>query len=199
MIKSYASYFIAYLLSNLKNVKNIERIVLYGSIAKDEATRESDVDIFIEIKENKKKFEKDIKDIEKKFYQSREAALFKSKGIDNKFNIKIGKIKEWEELYKSIASTGIILYGPYEAKELPSGVKHFIIVFWEKIGKNRGSFLNKLYGFKVKNKHYTGLLVKFNGKKIGKSCIMLPIQYKKDIFKLLEKHKVKAKVLEVFR
>ncbi|MEK6883548.1 MAG: hypothetical protein AABY22_28225, partial [Nanoarchaeota archaeon] len=106
--------------------------------------------------------------------------------------------KEWEDLYRSIASTGIILYGKYEAKELPSEVKHYIIIFWSKIEKNRGSFLNKLYGFKIKNKIYHGLLQKFNGKKIGKSCIMLPVQYKKEIFRLLKQHKVNAKAIEVF-
>lgn len=201
MLKAYSSYFIAYLISNLKNLKNlknIERIILYGSVAKDEATKESDIDIFIEVKNKTKKFEQEIRELEKKFYQSREAVLFKSKGVDNKFNIKIGKLKEWKELYRSVASTGVILYGPYEAKELPHGVKHYIIVFWQKIGKNRGSFLNKLYGFRIKDKHYPGLLSKFGGKKLGKSCVMLPIEYKEDIYKQLKKHEVSAKIVEVF-
>ena len=198
MLKNYASYFVSYLLNNLKNINNIERIVLYGSVAKEETSRDSDIDIFIEIKKDTKKFEKDIKDIEKNFYQSRESTIFKSKKIDNMFSIKIGKLKEWKELSRGIASTGIILYGPYETKELPSTIKHFIIIFWNKIGKNRGSFLNKLYGVKIKQKYYEGLIAKLNGKKIGKSCIMLPIQYKKDIFKLLKEHEVEAKNLEVF-
>ena len=198
MLENYASYFTAYLLSNIKNVNNIERIVLYGSVARGEATKESDIDIFIEIKEKGKKVEKAIKEIETNFYQSREGALFKSRGVDNKFSIKIGKLQDWKDLYKSIASSGIVLYGPYEAKELPLGVKHFIIVFWEKIGKNRGSYLNKLYGFNVKNKHYKGLLEKFAGKKIGKSCVMMPLEYKNEIFNLIKNHKVKAKVLDIF-
>jgi len=198
MLKSYTSYFIAYLLDNLKNIGNIERIILFGSVAMEKETKESDIDLFIEVKKKNKKFEKDIKEVEKNFYQSREAALFKSRGIDNKINIKIGRLKEWKDLYNTIASTGIILYGPYEAKELPSTIKHFIIIFWESIGKNRGSFLNKLYGFKIQKKQYLGLISKFDGKKLGKSCIMLPIQYKEEIFKLLQKHEVKAKALEVF-
>ena|SRR3989344_3763474 len=198
MLKNYASYFVSYLLNNLKNINNIERIVLYGSVAKEETTKDSDIDIFIEVKKDTKKFEKDIKDIEKNFYQSRESTIFKSKEIDNMFSIKIGKLKEWKELSRGIASTGIILYGPYETKELPSTIKHFIIIFWNKIGKNRGSFLNKLYGVKIKQKYYEGLIAKLNGKKIGKSCIMLPIQYKNDIFKLLKEHEVEAKNLEVF-
>jgi len=198
MLKNYASYFVSYLLNNIKNENNVERIVLYGSVAKGESTKDSDIDIFIEVKKETKNFEKEIKKIEENFYQSRENALFKSKGVDNEFDIKIGKLKEWKDLHRSIASTGIILYGPYETKELPSDINHFIIFFWDKIGKNRGSFLNKLYGFKVKGKQYEGLLSKFKGNRIGKSCIILPIQYKKDILTLLEKHKVKARILDVF-
>lgn len=198
ILKTYASYFVSYLLNNLKGLDNIIRIVLYGSVAKGEARKDSDIDIFIEVKKKTLNFEKQIKYIEKTFYESREAVLFKTQNIDNKFSIKTGKLKEWKELYSIIASSGIILYGPYEAKELPSGVKHFIIVYWDVIEKNRGSFLNKLYGFKIKEKHYQGLLSKFNGRRIGKSCIMLPVEYKKDIFKIIKKHKVKAKLLEAF-
>lgn len=198
MLKSYSTYFVAYLLNNLKNVENINRIVLYGSVAKDEALKDSDVDLFIEVKKKSKRFESEVGEIEKRFYQSRESALFKSKGIDNKISIKLGKLMEWKDLYKSVASTGIILYGPYEARQLPSGVKHYAIIFWDKIGKNRGSFLNKVYGFRIRKKYYAGLLIKYNGKKLGKSCIMLPIQCKKEIFNLLKKHDVSAKIIEVF-
>ena len=198
MLIAYASYFAAYLMNNLKNIENIERIVLFGSVAKGEATKESDIDIFIEIKKKTEKIHREIKEIEKIFYQSREASLFKLQGIENKFNIKLGKLQEWKELYQSIASTGIVLYGHYEAKELPSGMKHSIIIFWEKTEKNRGAFLNRLYGFNVKKKHYDGLLVKFGGKKLGKSCVMFPIGYKNEIFKLLKEYRVEAKLLEVF-
>ena len=144
------------------------------------------------------KFEEEIKKIEESFYQSREASLFKVKDIKNEFSVKIGTLKEWKDLYHSVSSTGIMLYGHYEAKELPSDVKHFVIIFWDGIGKNRGAFLNKLYGFKSGDKYYEGLLEKYEGRRLGKSCIMLPVQYKKEIFKLLEKYEVKAKVLEVF-
>ena len=106
--------------------------------------------------------------------------------------------KEWESLHKSIASTGIVLYGPYEERKLPLGVRHFIIVFWDNIGKNRGSFLNKIYGVKIKDKKYLGLLGKYNGKKLGKSCILFPVQYKENLFELIKKHKVNAKVIDVF-
>ena len=198
MLKAYASYFVAYLLNNMKYLEEIERIILFGSVARGDSTNESDIDLFIEVKKKTKKLESEIKDIENNFYQSREASLFKVKGINNSFSIKIGNLKEWKDLYKSIASTGIVLYGHYEAKEIPSGMRYGVIIFWNKIGENRGAFLNKIYGFSANKKYYPGLIEKYDGKKIGKSCILIPIQFKDEIIKLLKKYKVEGKVIEMF-
>lgn len=183
----------------MKDIERIQRIVLFGSVAKGEDTQESDIDIFIEVKKLSKKFESELKKMEGSFYQSREASLFNLKGVHNEFAIKTGKLKNWKDLSSSIASTGIVLYGPYESRELPDGVQHHIIVFWDGILKNRGAFLNKIYGFNIKGKYYEGLLQRYQGIRLGKSCIMLPVQYKKEIFNLLDKHQTKAKVIEVFR
>lgn len=197
-LKSYASYFVSYLLNNLKNLEMIERIVLFGSVAKDQATKESDVDIFIEVKKKTKALEEEIRKIEEQFYQSREAIIFKAREINNPLSIKMGKLNEWPDLSRSIASTGIIFYGPYKESKLPQGLKHFLIVFWDKIGKNRGAFLNKLYGFSVGGKRYKGLIEKFSGKKLGKSCIMIPIEYRDDFIGILQHYKVNAKIIEVY-
>jgi len=51
----YASSFVTYLLAHLKNLNNITKIILFGSVARGEATKESDVDLFIEIKNKTKK------------------------------------------------------------------------------------------------------------------------------------------------
>ena len=83
MLKAYASYFVSYLLCNLENIENVQRIILFGSVARDEGTKESDVDLFIEVKKKTKKIENEIKRMIEGFYKSREASLFKLKGIDN--------------------------------------------------------------------------------------------------------------------
>ncbi len=198
MLKNYASYFASFIINNIKNIDNIERIILYGSVAKGEENKESDVDIFIETRKKTKLLEKELKGLEESFYNSRESSLFKIKGVENKFNVKIGILKDWKELYKSIASTGITLYGRYEAKEMPAGLKHKIIIFWDKIRKNRGAFLNKIYGFKTGTKRYPGLLTKFGGSRIGKSCVIFPIEHKEEMFELMRKYKVDAKTIDVF-
>lgn len=197
MLKQYASYFVSYLLSNIKNSENISRIILFGSVAKGEANRKSDVDIFIELRKKTKKVEKEIEKITDNFYKSREALIFKSKKIDNKINVIAGKLDEWKELKKSIESTGIVLYGGYVSSEKIKG-KKYAIFFWDKIGKNRGAFLNKIYGFSSKNKKYQGLIEILKGKKIGKSSIMIPVEHSKEIIKLLKHYRVNAKVIEVY-
>lgn len=196
MIKAYASYFSSYLLDNLKEKESIEKIILFGSVARNEAAKESDVDIFIEVKKESKKIKNKIEKILENFYKSRESLLFKSKGIDNKINLIIGKLDKWRDLEKSIESTGIVLYGKYVSSNI-SGKKH-LVIFWDKIEKNRGAFLNKIYGVKIKGKRYPGLIEKLGGKKLGKSSIMVPIENKDEVLKSIKIYRVHAKIIEVY-
>ena len=195
-IKAYSNYFVSFLLNELDNVSNINQIILFGSVAKEEATKNSDVDIFIDLKRKDKNFDGIIKKIEDRFYESREALLFKNKGIYNKINVIIGKLEEWKDLKDSIESHGIVLYGPYIPEKI-GGRKH-VIVLWSKIGENRGAFLNKIYGVKIRDKIYKGLVELLGGRKLGKSSVMIPAENKKDFLDLMKKYKVDYKVLEVY-
>ncbi len=196
MYRAYASYFVSYLLSRIKDVSKINKIILFGSVVKNQATKKSDVDIFIELDRETKKIEKEIEGILEDFYKSREGLLFKAKGISNRIHLIIGKLNDWKELKLSIESEGIMLYGRFESKGKIG--KKFAIIYWSKIRKNRGAFLNKIYGFKIKDKKYKGLIEKFEGKKLGKSCIMIPIVHREKIVELLKKYKVSARILEVY-
>src|SRR3989344_5162487 len=195
MYKAYISYFVSYLLNNLKRTENIREVVLFGSAARDEATKESDIDLFINLKKEDKKLNKEIDKVLEEFYKSREALLFKTKKIENKINIIVGKINEWPELKSSIESEGIVLYGQYISSNVKG--KKYAIIFWSEIEKNRGAFLNKIYGFRVKSKRYLGLLQSYNGMKLGKSAILIPVENKDEILKLIRHHKVSAKILEI--
>lgn len=196
MIKSYASYFSSYLLDNFGENGSIEKIILFGSVAKNEASKESDVDIFIEVKKESKKIKNKIEKILENFYKSRESLIFKSKGIDNKINLIIGKLEKWRDLEKSIESTGIVLYGKYTSSNI-EGRKH-LVIFWDRIEKNRGAFLNKVYGVRIKGKRYPGLIEKLGGRKLGKSSIMIPIENKDEVLKSIKIYKVHAKIIEVY-
>ena len=154
----YASSFVSYFVSKLDNLENINKIILFGSVARGEAGKESDVDIFIDIVKSKKAFQLKINKITDDFYSSRQGLIFKNKGIDNKINLITGKLEDWKDLKKSIESTGKVLYGDYVASNVKG--KKYAIFYWDKIGKNRGAFLNKLYGFKIKEKKYSKFIEK---------------------------------------
>lgn len=196
-LQEYASTFVTFLLRNMKNdIPTIDGIILYGSVAKREADEHSDVDIFVDTPS--RKTEEKIKEISKLFPESREALLYKVEGIANDISVKVGVLRKWEELQRSIMSTGIILWGKYITNKKPTGTKHYLLLSWNKVEKNRGAFLNKLYGFRVKGKKYEGLLRNIEGRKVGKSCILIPIQQKENVIPLLKKYQVHAKQIEVF-
>lgn len=109
-IRAYASYFISFLINNLDDFSNLKSIILFGSVARGYAERNSDVDIFVDIKKVNKNEEARFNKILENFYKSREELMFKAKGIDNKINLIAGK-DEWKDLKKSIENTGIVLYG----------------------------------------------------------------------------------------
>lgn len=196
MLKAYASYFVSYLLDNLKEMENIQQIILFGSVAKNEATRNSDVDIFIEVKNESKKFSHAVDSILENFYKSREGLSFKIRGIDNKINIIIGHLEDWKDLKVSLESTGIMLYGRYIPAKIEG--RKYAMISWDNVGKNRGAFLNKIYGFKVGGKSYSGLVERLGGRKIGKSSIMVPIESREEIIKLLKPYQVNAKIIEIY-
>src|SRR3989344_6504383 len=194
-IRAYASYFISFLINNLDDFSNLKSIILFGSVARGDAERNSDVDIFIDIKKTSKNEEARFNKILENFYKSREGLMFKAKGIDNKINLIIGKLNEWKDLKKSMENTGIVLYGRYNYGG--TGEKKYAIISWDRIEKNRGAFLNKIYGFRANGKEYKGMIEKLQGKKIGKSSIMIPIENLSELEKILKHYKVNAKIAEV--
>ena len=196
-ILAYASTFVTYLIRNLKeNIKHPDAILLYGSVAKGEASVESDVDIFVDTK-NEKLGEK-VEELTNNFLDSREAALYKIEGIGNEINVKVGELQKWKDLHHSIMNSGIILWQKYKAEKVPEDTKHNYLFFWDKIGKNRGAFLNILYGYTIGKKKYKGLVQKKWGIRTGKSSILIPAEYNEEFIALFKKYKVHVQQKEVW-
>ncbi|MBL7206775.1 MAG: nucleotidyltransferase domain-containing protein [Candidatus Aenigmarchaeota archaeon] len=195
--KAYALSFTSFLLRELKKPSKINSIILYGSVAKSISTDESDVDIFIDVEKETKNLKMEIQYVLERFYKSKEAIIFKTIGIDNEIKLKTSKLDKWEDLKRSIMSEGIVLWGKFESGK-PRKTKHMVIFHWDKIEKNRGAFLNKIYGYRTGGILYRGLLSGIDGSKLGKSCIMVPIKYREKVIVLLKKYNVNAKILEVF-
>ena len=117
-LKKYAFTFTNFVINNIeeKYLEDINSIILFGSVAQNRASEESDVDMFFDTDTSKSKTDKlrkVLNKIKEEFLLSNEALKFKSKKIYNEINFVIGNLKEWPEMKKSISSAVLIFYGKY--------------------------------------------------------------------------------------
>ena len=168
----------------------IKNIILFGSVARGDFTKASDVDIFYDVKMSRRevsKLKKIINIAIEKFYVSDQGLLFRAKGISNKISAVVGDLERWG-LKDEIVKYGVSLYSKYISK---LEGEPYILIWWESLSiKNRGAFLNKLYGYTIRNKHYKGVIDKLDGIKIGKSAFAIPIKHKDRVLELLKKYNV---------
>ena len=190
-LKRYGVEFVCFLLKNIEKnwLEKINSIILFGSVTQNRAGKDSDIDLFIDLgipPSRIKQFRSKIIRIREDFLLSREALTFKAKGIYNELNVIVGNLSKWKEMKQSISSSGIVLYGHYKEGFKRKGLKHFMIFYWEAVGGKRGAFLNKLYGYTIKRKKYSGIIQRFSGKKIGKSAALIPAEHSQKFIKILE-------------
>ena len=195
---SYALDFTSFLIQNIKDSARINSIILFGSVARDEATKESDVDIFIDTQGNEKNLEKEIKKITDQFFDSiKFKKYWQLLNVKNEINIIVGKLEEWK-LKDSMLGSSIILYQKY-APKLKEG-KNMTILTWENVrqNSNRVMFNKKVFGYNYYGKFYNGLLQKYDGKKLGTNTIIVPIEHLNDFTKLFKEFKITLKIMRVF-
>jgi len=195
---SYASDFVSFLIQNIKDLSKIKSIILFGSVARGEAAKESDIDIFIDIVENEKIIEKETKEIENKFFDSvKFKKYWKLLGINNEINIIVGKLNKWK-LKDTMLGNAIILY-QYYAPKLEGG-KNKAILTWGNIKPNskRVMLNKKIFGYNYYGKFYKGLLQQYEAKKIGTNVIMINIENLNLFLSLFKKFKVPVKIIRIF-
>lgn len=195
---AYAMDFASFLIDSHIGEK-INRIILFGSIARGDFTKESDVDIFVDAPEE------DEDEIGKQLtlYQSSQAQnIWKQKGITNEISLKVGNLEHWS-LKRSIISSGILLYGKY--KELPRDAQYYLLINLDVRNKKQSQQIKlwrSLYGYKQKigKKVYVskGLLSESEGKKIGKALLLVPMEKRKSILDLLKERKIRHRLYELW-
>lgn len=197
-IIGYTLSFASFLLdSNIG--ERINKIILFGSVARGDFTEESDIDLFIDAPDA---LEKDIEKVLTAFRYSKIHETWNLKGVKQEISLKIGDLNKWS-LKREVISSGILLYGKYN--EIPKNVKYYLMI---KMNLKNLKFSNqmklwrKLYGYKQKmgGKTYIGrgLLEKLEGKKIGKAVIIVPMEKRKEIISLLNENKIKYTVNELW-
>jgi len=191
---AYALDFVSYL---LPKEKEIDRVILHGSIARGDFDDESDIDLFIDAD---KKNEKNINKIVDNYYKTKRFKEWELKGISNTISVIAGRLdsEEWKDLKRSIINTGIILYGKYKAE--PEKINQYTLFSFENIkpDKKRVLVFRKLFGFKVGKKEYPGLIEKIRAVKVGKGSILVPIEYTNELKQYFQKKKISFRLYDLW-
>lgn len=189
---AYALDFVSFLISK---VEEIDRVIVHGSIARGDFDKESDIDLFVDSRE---KIDKKVQKIVEDYYKTKSFKEWELKGIDNIISCIVGKLdsEEWKSLKRSMINTGLVLYGKYKADV--EKVNQYVLFSFENIkpDKKRVAVFRKLFGFKIGNKKYPGLVEKVNGMRIGKGDVLVPGEYSKELENYFHQKKVKVQVYD---
>ncbi len=190
----YSGDFVSFLLENIDKSK-IERIILFGSVSREDADEDSDVDLFVE---TNFKIGKTIEKLKSDFFDSiRFKNYWSLKGVKNDIKIKTGKLDEWEDIKNSIISNGVILYGKFES--MPKNSIHKTIFSWENIKpeSKRVLLFKRLFGYKAESKEYPGLMDKYYGEKLSKGSIMVDTKNSNLFMKIFKEMKITVKIRKI--
>lgn len=192
---SYACSFVSFL---IKKKPLVEKVILFGSVARGDFDSDSDIDIFVDTSHPKK----EITAILELYEKSEENKKYRLEGIKNNISLKVGSLEKWG-IKRSMIAGGLMLYGPYQ--ELPKGLHHyalFIISSPPKQRKGRIRTWRILYGYtqKIGGKRYTkeGLIRGLSGKKLARGVFIVPFEKSSEIIKLLKDQKIKHSIYETF-
>lgn len=189
---SYAGSFAGFILNKIS--RPVKEIILFGSVARGDFTKESDVDVFVNVfnEEDIEKVKSDIAVLEKKFYKSQVFEQWRLKGIETVIKVKVGVLEKWA-LKRSIVSDGILLYGKY--RELPKG-KSYVLVSIEPVKDvtKRNRVMRKFFGRNGKE----GLIAKIKGKRLAPTVLIVPSQLVNEVFAVLKKEKVRYQLFELW-
>lgn len=181
---AYASAFVSFVLLKI----DVKEIVLFGSAARGEAGRKSDVDLFFNIENGEEETKEMLKRELERFYKSKIYEIWSLKGIKNSIKFEVGNLSEWK-LKRSIISEGIVLYGKYkEVPEKMEGFAQFTLKPIKNIAK-RNRIVRKLFGRKEKSYSAEGTVGKLGGKRISASSLIVPLEKSKEIIGMLGKEK----------
>lgn len=196
LLIAYAEDFASYLLSEryLENYE-IRNIILYGSVARGDFKKDSDIDVFVDV-DTDERLKGYVKNTIKNFYDSLWFKKWKRLGIKNPISCLVGRIEEWKDLERSIISNSIVLYGSYKP-QIKGKVMSLFSIEGVKPESKRVFTNRKLFGYKRYGKKYLGLVEIYKGEKIGRGCFLVPIESSQKILQFLRKNKINVKIREV--
>src|SRR3989338_10534357 len=124
-IYAYIFDFLSFVFENKELFNSIKRVILFGSVASGEFDKNSDIDLFFDVKGDKTKIESELNNTLKSF-EIKSEKTWKLKNISLPIKNIVGDIGEekWAELKEEMISNGILLSGKFES--MPKKMGHYV-------------------------------------------------------------------------
>lgn len=197
-IVAYAMDVASFLVQKVSEREKIRNIILFGSVARGEADKTSDVDLFVDVTNETTSIQERLQHAAEAFKATTKYKNYwKPLGVENEVQLTIGQLSRWKELKPSIIANGMVLYGKFKP-DIKEGI-HLAFFIWENIKPNalRVSFNKKLFGHRQGKRFYNGLLQEFSGERVGKGCIAVSLENAASFQRLFRKYRVSVKIRKV--
>lgn len=184
----------------VSELDNVRHIFLFGSVAREEADRRSDVDLCVIIGDNnKKEISKIALDLEKEYDKSIQLIISKN-------FLKLDKY-----FIDKLLDEGVILY----SKEPLIKIKNikcevFLLISYSLKNlthKDKMKIKAKFYGYstkkmvnkKIYKSSYEGLVKQLNGLSVGAGAVLVPLRNSQPIVNILDSFNVKHNKIKLLR
>ena len=202
---SYSYDFISYLMMQPPIKKySIRKILVYGSAARGDFDKGSDVDLFFDCVEGGDRLKHLSTQIEKAkegFASSGRQGKWNIAGIKNEFSIIIDNIdsEKWDDLRKSMGSHAVVLWERYTKKS--EDIKPYSLITWKIPAKEAGKrvqLARKIYGYSSRGKRYNGLISSTKARVFSNSVVIIPSEYTNKYRELFRELKVRYKIKQAY-
>ena len=192
---AYVQNALSFIFLDATIINKCNAVYLFGSAARGEMEKESDIDLFFDFENEEDKNETRINAAIQRFYQSQDYQKWKLLAFTFPFSIKAGKLQAWE-LKTSVFAEGILLYSK---EALVPITKRYILITYT-LPKKKTKYLffvRTLFGRKEEGYKDTGLAGACQAKKIGSIALLVAQDSAQPILSFLQKEKITYSFMEI--
>lgn len=197
----YAESYLSFLFSDdeLWHKEAVKQIVLFGSAARNEATADSDIDLFVEVYRSADKIlvEQQTTRALSSFLQSQVYKEWMLRGIRNEIKLMVGVLGKQSDLKRSLISDGLVLFGKFSGEIV---AEHTVLFSFETIQEKNKRYRvdRRLFGRREKGFEQSGLVEQLGGRRISNRVFVLPSKQTPAILAFLKAEKVDFAMHEIW-
>lgn len=197
MAKAYA--FLSYLFRDARIKERIQRVYLFGSVARNDFDEGSDIDLFVDVEKKNEEAVQNIVGRALNRFLELEGERWNLKGLTPEVKVKVGFLEEWE-LQPSVEREGLVLYAPSLAG-VTGRLRKYLLFSLQPITDpaKRVKVTRTLAGRVEKEYTISGLVQQREGRFLHPRIFLIPSTAGKEIAAFLSKEKVKFTLEEIWQ